>query len=128
MPNILLIQPKNLTRPHVRSLRPPFSDSLLGLRGWKKGGNLGFENGRVLGGNNQHYVRGAYEQSGDVYSISLEITFVELPETVFSIEGDTVPARIEGRREGNILSGMLHRMDKPGFDLHVKLTKRSEIQ
>jgi hypothetical protein len=28
MANIHLVRPKNLTRPHVRSLRPPFSDSL----------------------------------------------------------------------------------------------------
>jgi len=82
----------------------------------------------VLGGNNKHYVRGTYEQSGDDYSISVEITFLELPETVFSIEGDTVPASIKGRREGDVLSGTLHRMDKPGFDFPVKLTKRSEIQ
>jgi len=32
MANIRLIRPKNLARPHVRSLRPPFSDSLLGTQ------------------------------------------------------------------------------------------------
>jgi len=99
-----------------------------GLSGWKEAGVLFFQNSRVTGGGSDSYVVGTYELTDNACKITLEVTLLKSPETVFTVEGNKLPIVIEGERAGDTFSGSAHRLDKAAFDLPIKLTKQADLE
>jgi hypothetical protein len=98
-----------------------------GLGDWQEGGLLVFENGRVLGGNNNHYIKGTYTFSHNECIITMECMFVGTPVTMYRVKDNKAQVEIKGSPKDDVLEGTLHRLDIQGLDMPTRLIKRSDI-
>jgi hypothetical protein len=96
-----------------------------GLAGWRDAGMTIFKDGVVNGGNNRFCILGRYEENEGVFTIDVEISFIDGRETQLAVEG-RFPARIEGKPQGSIFTGSVSRSDISGFHLPIRLNRRSD--
>jgi hypothetical protein len=94
---------------------------------WQEAGLIVIENGRILGGNNNHYMMGKYSLSGEVCIITMECKFMGTPVSMFRVKDNKAKVEIKGIPKDNIMEGTLHRLDIQGLDMPAKLIKRAEI-
>lgn len=98
-----------------------------GMGDWQEAGLMVIENGRILGGNNNHYMKGKCSLSGEECTISMECRFVGTPISMFRVKDNKAKVEIKGTVKNNILEGTLHRLDIHGLDMPAKVIKRAEI-
>lgn len=95
--------------------------------GWENRGVWLLENGRIVGGDNRQYSIGSYSVSGDEVKAEVTTHYYGPPRTVFGEATERYTTEINGTRKGDEIIGMVHRPDRPQFDLQIRLTKRLEL-
>lgn len=98
-----------------------------GMGDWQEEGIIVFEKGRIVGGNNNHYLKGNYTFSGEKCTITMECTFVGVPHTMYRIKNNKAKVEIKGTPKDNHLDGTMTRLDVQGLDMPARLIKRAEI-
>lgn len=102
---------------------------IFGLTGWEDMGVLLFEKGRMMGGNNYHYIIGTYNHdiSEDSYKIKMKCNFMREPQTWFRVKDNKARAEIKGKIKKNVFVGSLIRKDIKGITIKVRFTKRTDL-
>lgn len=98
-----------------------------GIFGWESAGIVVLENGRALGGGNNHYSWGRYEANGDGVKLSLMVDYFGTPRTFFGEKVKEFPMEFEGTVEENTISGSAFRPDKSAIPLQFQLTRRADV-
>ena len=98
-----------------------------GMGDWQEAGIIAFENGRIVGGNNNHYIKGTYTLSGEECTLTMECKFVGVPHTMYRVKNNKAKVEIKGIPKNNRLDGTMRRLDIQSLDMPARLIKRSEI-
>ena len=100
-----------------------------GAFGWESAGVLIFEQGRVLGGGNNHYVRGAYTVADETVEIAIEVDYFGTPRIMFGERETEFTVEFQGARasEGKTISGTVRRPDKTVIPLQFRLTRQADL-
>lgn len=109
------------------SLDGIWSTGLYGLFGWETTGILVFEKGRAIGGGNNHYSVGRYEESGDSVHISLLYDYYGTPRTIFGAADKNISVSIDGKHKDGAIEGEISRTDKPAQTVAYRLTRLAEL-
>ena len=104
-----------------------WTGEVYGPFGWDNRGIFVLENGRIVGGDNRQYSTGSYTLSGDNVIAELTVHYYGPPRTVFGEAREEYTIELAGRLEKNLINGSIRRVDKPQYDLQLRLTKRLDL-
>lgn len=99
-----------------------------GTFGWETTGILVLENGRCLGGGNNHYAVGTYSVSEQKVRIDLNLNYFGTVRTLFGAKDQHFSVLFEGERKGGEISGTVRRPDKKVIALQFRLKKRAKFE
>ena len=100
---------------------------ILGPGGWQPAGTLVLNSERAVGAHSDCYFRGTYAVRDDAITISLTVWFYWVPPPLFECTGHELRLKIQATRTRHLATGILHRPDKPGLSLQVRLTRRAAL-
>ena len=106
------------------SIEGIWTGEVYGPFGWENRGVFLLENGRIIGGDNRQYSVGTYSESGDELKAELQVHYYGPPRTVFGETAEKFTTIIVGTRKNSEINGTISRVDRPQFDLQIRLTKR----
>ena len=95
--------------------------------GWDNHGVLLLQDGRMVGGDGQHYATGTYTVSGEGIEAELNVDHYGRPRTIFGEAAEHYTTRMAGRMKDGVIDGTVVRHDRPEFDLPIRLVKRREL-
>ena len=98
-----------------------------GLFGWENFGMLALEDGRVMGGGNNHIAFGRFEADGDAVNISLSLIYHGTPRHVFGSADTSFSIDMRGRHGDDAIEGEMHRPDRSELSLPFRLTRRADL-
>jgi hypothetical protein len=104
-----------------------WSSEIFGLWGWEHRGVIILMDGRAFGGGKNHHSVGRYSQSSDEISVSLAIKYHGKPQTMFGSTESEFKLEIDGRRDGEQITGDMYRPDRPDLRLPFRLTRQAEL-
>ncbi|MFQ5352280.1 MAG: hypothetical protein ACE5D3_04320 [Candidatus Binatia bacterium] len=104
-----------------------WTGELYGVYGWESTGILILEKGRVLGGGNNHYSVGTYEESDDDVSLSFVVEYHGQVRTLFGESRRNISVNFEGKRDGSVIEGTLARPDRADMTVTCRLSKRADL-
>ena len=100
---------------------------IFGPHGWDSHGVLMLQDGRLAGGDNRQCTSGAYTVHGQGIEADLMVDHYDQPRTIFGEKAAKYTARIAGRLNGGVISGIVVRPDRPAFELQIRLTRRMDL-
>jgi len=100
---------------------------VFGPHGWDSHGVLLLEGGRLAGGDNRQCTSGKYEVYGEGIEAELLVDHYDRPRTIFGDNAKKYTTRLAGRLKGSVISGLIVRPDRPGFELQIRLTRRMDL-
>lgn len=109
------------------SLNGMWTVEIYGIYGWESTGVLSLEDGRAIGGGNNHYSMGIYTVLKDGVEMDLDIDYFGSPRTMFGEARREITLRFEGEQEGDVIDGTLRRSDKPKMVLTARLTRKTAL-
>ena len=96
--------------------------------GWKTGGVVVFETGRVFGGDNRFYYVGRYEADHPRITAELGIRYYHGdPTTAWGDQVAEFQIEVEGERNRDVIEGTMLRVDIPQYRLPCRLTRRADL-
>ncbi len=98
-----------------------------GAFGWENRGIFFLENGRTLGGDNRMCCSGTYELSGNNFEADWVVRYFGPPRTVFGEAKETITLKVTGTLDDDVITAVLRRPDRPGFELEYRLTRRGDV-
>ena len=98
-----------------------------GAFGWENRGIFLMDDGRTIGGDNRMCCSGTYRVSGDEFEADWVVHYFGPPRTVFGEAKEEITLKVTGTLEDDVISAMLRRPDRPGFDLRYRLTRRMDL-
>jgi len=104
-----------------------WTSEIYGPFGWDSHGIILMENGRIIGGGNRHYSTGTYSLSGKEVKAELLVNYYGPPRTMFGEAKEEFTTQIVGTWKDPVIEGTIHRVDRPQFDLQIRLTKRMDL-
>lgn len=100
---------------------------IYGIYDWEANGVLVLENGRALGGGNNHYSVGAYELLDERMAMDLQVKYFGSPRTLFGESQRDIAIHFKGDQRDDVINGTMARPDKPGMVVTAKLTKNADL-
>jgi hypothetical protein len=104
-----------------------WSAEIFGLLGWESIGVMVMEEGRAVGGGNNHLSMGRYRLDGNQVEMTLDLFYHGKPRTVFGARDKELQVRLKGRFEEGAIEGIAYRPDKEDLSLTFRLTKRADL-
>ena len=98
-----------------------------GAFGWESAGVLMLEQGRALGGGNNHYARGTYALENDTVLITVEVDYFGTPRTMFGERETIFTVAFHGTRHEARITGSVSRPDKSILPLQFRLSKKADL-
>lgn len=95
--------------------------------GWQNAGVVMVDGPQVVAGNNDYYATGLNTGEGDQVRVDLTLIYYGSPRTLFAETRSHVKAKLVGERDGAVVNGTMQRPDRPGFTLHLRLTRRANL-
>lgn len=97
-------------------------------KGWDNGGVVVLETGRVYGGDSQYYYLGTYKMAGEEIEATLSVThyFGEV-STAWATSEKKFTVALRGKRENNVIAGVMFRPEFPQAMRPVRLTLRENL-
>jgi hypothetical protein len=97
-------------------------------RGWRHGGIVVFESGRVFGGDRQYYYLGSFSVRGDEVQGTAQITHHSGPVlTAWGSNARDFSVEFRGKREGDMILGEMWRNVAPGMRQSIRLIRRAPL-
>jgi hypothetical protein len=94
----------------------------------RNGGVAVLKTGRIFGGDSGYYYIGEYAVSGNALTASLRI--VKHNPSWNNAFGDTATSfqiKVNGTIQGEVMSGNMARLDMPGRQLPIRLTRKEAL-
>jgi len=104
-----------------------WTEEIQGLFGWEHVGVLVFDRGNVLGGGNNHFSIGRYQEDGETVEVTLAVEYHGQPRTVFGSADRRFDVTLRGRHSDGVVEGEVHRSDRPDLTLAYRLTRRTDL-
>lgn len=111
----------------MRTIDGIWAAQIYGVYGWESEGVLFLENGRVLGGGNNHYSVGSYTQSEDQLSMVLSVEYHGHVRTRFGESREKISVKFNGKQDGMEITGTLERPDRAAMTIACRLSKCAEL-
>ena len=109
------------------SLEGLWTSQIYGLFGWENTGVLILTNGQAMGGGNNHYSIGSYNDTGNNVEISLQVEYHGTPKTVFGAAENQLSISLTGKHDDNMIEGEVCRADKRDMSLPFRLIRRTDL-
>ncbi len=104
-----------------------WATELYGIYGWESTGILVLDNGRALGGGNNHHSTGTYEEIDGTVHIYLDVKYHGQVRTLFGESSENFSVKLNGRHEGLMIEGVLERTGRTDMSITCRLCKCCEL-
>ena len=101
-----------------------WTGEVYGAFGWENRGVFLLDHGRMVGSDNRQYSTGTYNVSGDRITAELRVHYYVPPLTVFGEKSEAFTVEFDGKLEGDVIDGTIHRPDRAKSALQCQFTKR----
>ena len=98
-----------------------------GSFGWENRGIFVLQDGKTIGGDNRMFCSGPYQVKGKKFSANWQVKYFGPPRTVFGEAKEEITLKAKGKIVGDVIEAKLSRPDRPGYDLHYRLTRRLDL-
>jgi len=98
-----------------------------GSFGWENRGIFFLQNGKTMGGDNRMYCSGTYRVNGNNFEADWEVKYFGPPRTVFGEAKEEITLKVVGTLDKDVITALLSRPDRPGYDLNYRLTRRLDL-
>ena len=98
-----------------------------GSHGWETVGTLTLSAGRVSGGSITHFTSGSYSVDGEAITMQTVVNFYGSHKPFFGNRSNTIAVTLEGRVDGDTITGEETSPDGPGYSYTARLTRQAGL-
>ena len=101
-----------------------WTSEIYGPYGWENDGTYVLDQGRVLGGNNDHYSVGHYSFVDDSYRAEIIVHYSGQPRAIFGERRQRFEIVVFGTLKNGVIEAHIDCRDRPEFGVRYRMTKR----